>query len=238
MQKYKHLIFDLDGTLTESRKVISPSMKKLLRTLSRKCDITVISGAEYERIVKQLVGFKALIMAQSGADAWPLWRHKIPKSYVRHVWAHIRALQRFLTGNDWKGGPGKDGGYFVEHRGSQITFSLIGHPAPIEMKKMLDPDGTTRAKILLEVPFKYKALECRIAGTTCLDYTMRRFTKGKSVARLIARKKWHRDECLYIGDKLYSGGNDETVVGVIDTLQVKDPKDCEKKIKDLLLRHG
>jgi hypothetical protein len=34
--------------------------------------------------------------------------------------------------------------------------------------------------------------------------------------------QWQKEDCLYIGDALFPGGNDETVVGVIPTQLVKD----------------
>ena len=44
------------------------------------------------------------------------------------------------------------------------------------------------------------------------------FKKGKNkfnINRLIDLKGWEKEECLFFGDALFPGGNDETVNGVI-----------------------
>ena len=45
--------------------------------------------------------------------------------------------------------------------------------------------------------------------------------------------KYHKldpNECVYYGDALYKGGNDETVIGVMKCIKVKDPEDLIKKL--------
>jgi hypothetical protein len=44
---------------------------------------------------------------------------------------------------------------------------------------------------------------------------------------------WNADEAVYFGDALYEGGNDETVIGIIDTIPVKD----HRHTYDLLLQY-
>ena len=46
---------------------------------------------------------------------------------------------------------------------------------------------------------------------------------------------WNKDECVYFGDGLYPGGNDEAVIGVIETIPVDDHLDCYTKLRELLL---
>ena len=36
---------------------------------------------------------------------------------------------------------------------------------------------------------------------------------------------WKKEECVYFGDMLFPGGNDESVIGVIDTEAVENPDD-------------
>ena len=46
---------------------------------------------------------------------------------------------------------------------------------------------------------------------------------------------WNKEECLYVGDALFPGGNDAVVVGVVPTHQIKDPDDTFRFIKENLL---
>ena len=74
--------------------------------------------------------------------------------------------------------------------------------------------------MLAECPLTRKDIAARIGGTTCIDYTSACGRKGDNVLRLARREGWRREDMLYIGDALYPGGNDESVIGVCDTLPV------------------
>jgi hypothetical protein len=112
----------------------------------------------------------------------------------------------------------------VEDRGSQISFSFTGHHAPIEEKKAFDPGGAIRNDILARYPLN-PLIEAKVGGTTCIDYFPKGLNKGYNIEKYIAAKGWKKSECIYIGDALFPGGNDETVIGVIPTFPVKGWRD-------------
>lgn len=220
----RHFIFDLDGTLTESRKSLSLTVLDKLHALKLNNDIVVISGAEKERIIKQLNGFEpTYILAQSGADC-PFWQNKLSDTEEAEVLRHFAEIKKVIRA-PWQGND------FLQHRGCQMTLSFAGHHAPLKVKLIFDPTGSKRTVILKTVPFKSGTLEARIAGTTCIDYTHKNYTKGKSIARLIEHLDWDKEECVYFGDKLFKGGNDETVIGTIKTVAVVSPEDLLIKLK-------
>lgn len=222
----KHFFFDMDGTICESRQIISAQMKKQLAKLRAKGNsIIVISGAERERIKKQLDGLKVdYIMAQSGSDS-PFWKRKITTYQEIEVEQHLREIKKQYPFYNWSSFD------LVDRRGCQISFSFVGHHEDLEIKNKFDPDGSTRINILKKVPFYSLSLECKVAGSTCYDYTHKEYTKGKNIERLIKRVKWDKKDCVYFGDKLFKGGNDETVIGVIETVEVKSPEDLSAKLK-------
>lgn len=216
----KHLFFDLDGTICESREKISRLMLKTLWNIDLTHDIVIVSGAEKERMVSQLRGFQCPLLAQSGNDTH-LWKRTLNANDRKKIIAHIRKIVGEVTKED-----------MIDDRGCQISLSLVGHRAPIELKKTFDPTGQIRTKILKEKPFINNKLECRIAGTTCLDYTRKDGTKGKNIERFINHLGWNKKDCVYFGDKLYRGGNDESVIGVIEVVPVKNPEDLLEKLKN------
>ena len=71
-------------------------------------------------------------------------------------------------------------------------------------------------------------------GTTCLDFFLRGKNKGYNVLRLIKKEGWLHEDCIYVGDALFPGGNDETVLGVIPTHAVKDPDETFAFVQSLL----
>lgn len=206
-------IFDLDGTICESRQVISPEMKEKLSGVGK---FIVISGAERPRIERQLDGLPCIIMAQSGNDT-DLWKNKLTLEEKMEVFEHINKLD-----TEWS--------LKTEDRGCQISYSFIGHAAPMEQKKQFDHTGIIRRRVLKRTPFNSKTLTCSIAGTTCIDYTRKDCTKGKNIERWIKKNKLNKKDCIYYGDKLFKGGNDESVMGIIKTVSVKNPKDLLSKL--------
>ncbi len=215
----KHLFFDLDGCLTESRQDISYEMIEMISSLSFTNDIIIVSGAGKERIEKQLSGLKVdYIMAQSGNDT-SLWKRNLTDNEKEKIFQHINKIAIIKPD-------------LIDDRGCQISLSFIGHNAKIEDKKTFDPDNKKREKILKDIPFISNKLECRIAGTTCLDYTRKDGTKGKNIERLLKHLNWKKEDCTYFGDKLFKGGNDESVIGIIPVVEVADPQDLLVKLKD------
>lgn len=210
------LFLDMDGTVTESRSRISLEMYE---ELSRFNDVVIVSGASKEQMRSQVLNLEWKIMAQNGNDT-PLWTRHLYEHQKEEIQHHINQFAKI--GNDQ-----------LEDRGCQISYSFVGHHAPLELKKQYDPTRERRLKILTDYPFQSETVEVKVAGTTCLDYYPKGHNKGTNIAEFIKQMGWDKDDCLYIGDALFPGGNDETVVGVIPTKSVKDPADTLAFLKTL-----
>ncbi len=217
--KHKHFFFDMDGTITETRSLISADMRNKLNeiALTQGNHVIVISGAEVNQMRKQLEGLseKVLFLSQSG-NACRYWNKKLSPKKKKRIFKHITLLIEHVMNCDLAD--------LVQDRNCQISFSFVGHNADIEKKKLYDPSGDKRKAYLEEYPFNDLEVVARVGGTTCIDYTDINGTKGKNIQRLLDLKKWNKDECAYFGDALFKGGNDETVIGVIPNLvKVKNP---------------
>ena len=235
----KHFFFDMDGTLTRSRSEISDSMVAGLRDLlANGCDVVVVSGATKGQIIKQIgeVTKDVVVMAQNGnhtelSNGAHLWRNELTKAQKNKVFTIVRKMidKANLVINDTSD--------IVEDRICQISYSLIGHNAPLESKEKSDPDKVIR-KGLLESFEKEVArlnelgVQARIGGTTCIDFTI--WHKGDNVKRLVEHMGWNKEECVYIGDALFEGGNDNSVVGIVSTQEVVSPMECEILIRELI----
>jgi HAD superfamily hydrolase (TIGR01484 family) len=228
IQKYQHLFFDLDNTLTRSRSSITKKMFERLDSLPQ--DVVVISGAKVEQIKSQLNNFECFVMGQNGNHAVfngeELWYDILKPDKVIEIMNHISSLPR-----TWNVPNEND---LLENRGCQISYSIYGHHAPVEEKEKFDPDQNKRRALLEAHPLISESVEVKIAGTTTLDYTRKGRHKGYNVLRLIEHLEWSKDTCLYFGDSLFIGGNDETVIGVIDTETVRNPTDTYEKLARFL----
>ena len=224
----KNIFLDLDGTVTESRSLVTPAMESLLKKLVRRYNVCLISGAELSQMEKQIPGILTkgfFVMPQTGnnvygKDGQELWKWKLDWRQQLAVLRHIEVLKRF---NKIK--PLTSEADTVENRGCQISYSAIGHHALLELKKKFDSNGEKRSYWLKKAPLKSKIIEARAGGTTCIDYTAKGRHKGTNVLALVRFNKWKIKDTVYLGDALYKGGNDEAVIGVCRTILVKNPQE-------------
>lgn len=236
----KHFFFDLDDTITRSRSEITPQMATALgKMIDAGCDVIIVSGAKLEQMGKQLGKTVETVftLSQNGNDAMTdsgraLWKNQMN-------WVQKRAVFNFIQ-NCVKGSDQpefKDLFDLVEDRGCQVSYSLIGHNEDLGKKKACDPQKELRLRIMdrwkhLIPDFEEHGVHWAIGGTTCIDFYI--FNKGENVAKLIAEMEWNKDECVYVGDALFAGGNDETVRGVVDVVEVEDSAHCLDWIKEVL----
>lgn len=230
MNTYTHLFFDMDQTIAPSRQPILPEMFTLLE--ERPEDIVIVSGQATDKCKWQSNNLTAYVLGQNGNHAIDptedeLWYTPLTETEQSEIMQHVEALIELLPESpnpDW---------HPIENRGAQITFSPIGNTAPVEHKSVYDPDRTKRLALLEQVPFVSDRLVVKIGGSTSLDYIHKDRHKGYNVQKLIDDMNWQNKDCVYFGDGLYPGGNDEAVIGVIDTVPVTDHMDTFKKLNAL-----
>lgn len=217
--------------MAPSRQPILPDMYELLDSLEQ--DIIIVSGQRVDKIAWQSADLPAIRLGQNGnyavdLDGTELWNFPLEDNYREEIMAHIQAIIAKLDHEpnpEWVP---------IEDRGAQITFSPIGNQAPVDIKRAYDPDRSKRFALLDKVPFTSEDVVVKIGGSTSYDYIHKDRHKGTNVQRLIDLKGWNNDDCVYFGDGLYPGGNDEAVIGVIETVAVKDHHDTYTKLQDLL----
>ncbi len=228
--QYKHLFFDMDMTIAPSREPILPEMFDLLSSLPQ--DIIIVSGQDVMKILWQSNSLRAYRLGQNGNHAIDpegveLWNTPLEPHHRDQILDHIKEVMEILdheVNHDWTP---------IEDRGAQITFSPIGNSAPVGITRVYDPDRSKRLKLIETIPFASEDLVVKIGGSTSLDYLHKDRHKGANVTKLIELAGWNKDECIYYGDGLYPGGNDEAVIGVIETVLVDDHIDTYHKLRAL-----
>ncbi len=228
----RHFFFDLDNTLTPSRAPMLPEHQALFIALCARYDVIVVTGGAEEQIQKQIpipaTGSYWMLSQQGnhavGKDGVLLWHETVSPEQERAVRAFADMLTAELSLSVL------DANDLFENRGSQLAYSTLGFHAPNELKYAYDPDQSKRRAILAAHPTELAALndagiEAMPAGSTTIDFILKGKNKGHNISRFLAHEGWTKDECIYIGDALFPGGNDETVIGVIPTHAVKDPDD-------------
>lgn len=217
IEKPTHFIFDMDGTICESRQMISKEMVKRLLRLRNFGDVVVISGAELSRMKDQLhfkdkegeldLGSKVILMAQSGSEVEGMWKNKLERIEVMEIeWmvAKMRDTFPYLF-------PKEPMIHLLKDRGAQVTLNLLHPDTDLETKKKFDPAGFLRAKLIRMFGYSSTGIGCYRGGTTSIDFTKKEWTKGRNLLRLIEEKGWAKKDCIFFGDQLYPEGNDYTV---------------------------
>ncbi len=231
--KYKHLFFDMDGTLTRSRTPINPELKEVLNALPY--TLMVISGQSSAAIKKQLDGVNIdFALGQNGNHAFrgdtEMWATPLSPEAIKEVMDHIAYFESI---RHWEV---KNANDLIENRDNyQISYSCLGHHEDVRKKLPFDPGGSLRTKLLEQNPRPLLLADVKVAGTTSFDYFTKGNNKGTNIMRLIKEQGWNKDECIYFGDALYPGGNDEAVLGVIDVQKVENEHDTLKILKERYL---
>lgn len=238
----KIIILDLDNTLTESRSPVSEETANILCRLMDVYKVAVISGASFDQFNKQLIDwltckekFKNLyIMPTTGAALYCFteggWKQEYTISFperkkraITKELAHILDITEEKLSN------------FIEDRGAQITYSGLGADAPIEQKKMYDPDRAVRSALIKKIKPKLPGISMAIGGRTSIDFTEAGINKAYGITKMLQKIGLKADDVMFIGDALMPGGNDEAVKSLgISTMLTTGPMETNKLLNRLL----
>lgn len=231
----KVIAFDLDETLTETRTLMTDEMAELLSELLKKYQVCVISGGSFDQFQKQFISnLKADATQLASLHLMPTcgtryyhfsstkndWQQVYAENFTAHEKATIiAALNEGLDEAGYRIKNPK--GPLIEDRGSQVTYSALGQDAQPAEKKAWDPSGEKKSKIRDIVALKIPEFEVRVGGTTSIDVTKQGIDKAYGMKKLIEILGITKEDILFIGDRLFEGGNDYPVKLMgIDTVPV------------------
>jgi phosphomannomutase len=117
----------------------------------------------------------------------------------------------------------------IEDRGSQITFSALGHQAPLEEK---DPCFAKRKKIKAILDPLIPGYSVRLGGATSVDVTKTGIDKAYGIRKLRDVLGVSLREMIFIGDALFAGGNDYPAEqGGVVSVCVRGPHETKRVIQ-------
>lgn len=214
----KLIVFDLDGTLAESKSSLDSKMSALLHELLGVAKVAVISGGGWAQFEKQLLSnlpyderlVNLSLLPTCGTKFFRYtgdWKQLYSEDLTACEKAKITSsLQKAVAAAGFN--PEKVWGEVIEDRGSQITFSALGQQAPLEEKDKWDPDFTKRRKIKAILDTLIPEFSVRMGGTTSIDVTKPGIDKAYGIGKLRDILGISLEEMIYIGDALFPGGND------------------------------
>src|SRR5664279_4246807 len=241
----KLIVFDLDGTLAESKSSLDAEMAALLNALLSIVKVAVISGGNWPQFEKQLLSnlshdekLKNLsLLPTCGTKFYEYesgWKILYSDDFADGEKGRIiSSLHQTIGQSDFK--IERTWGEQIEDRGSQITFSALGQQAPIEDKKKWDPDFTKRKEMKVLLDKLIPEFSVRLGGTTSVDVTKPGIDKAYGIRKLRDTLHIEIDEMIYIGDALFPGGNDYPAeeAGVV-SIRVRDPNESKRVIEAIV----
>jgi phosphomannomutase len=241
----KLIVFDLDGTLAESKSPLDAEMSRLLHDLLGIIKVAVISGGDWPQFEKQVLSnlpqdgslANLSILPTCGtkffryAGGWKkLYSEDFsPEEKARIIGALNKAIAEagFTVEKVW--------GQAIEDRGSQITYSALGQQAPLAEKKKWDPDVAKRTKIKAILDPLIPGFSVGLGGATSVDVTKPGIDKAYGIGKLRDVLGIALTEMIFIGDALFPGGNDYPAeqAGVV-SIPVREPHETKRVIETII----
>ena len=252
----KLIIFDLDGTLAESKQPLTSEMAAIVAKLLTHTKVAVASGGALPQFIKQVVDrlpsdanlANLYLLPTSGAALYEFhpstslgagnsnW-NKIYEERLSEKEAHTieTAMREASAETGLIDFLEPAYGERIEYRGGQVTLSALGQEAPLAEKKMWDPEHIKRHLLQANISARLPEFSVGIGGSTSIDVSKSNIDKAYGVRQLCNRLDIDESDVLYIGDELEAGGNDEAVYKTnAETKSVTGPTETAQFIENLL----
>ena len=244
----KIIIFDLDGTLAESKSRVTPKMISALKRLIARFEVAVISGGAWPQFETQLINCLDLLPAEarrthmfptSGTSFYNNdgsgWKCVYAETLSKEEVGRIMAAFRSVLDNPGVKMPRRFWGDQLENRGTQITFSAMGQLAPVEEKKKWDPTFAKRLVLIERLMQLIPEFDIRAGGSTSIDVTRKGIDKRHAIHQIEKHLGFTKPDMLFIGDAIFPGGNDYAVAEAgVQCIETSGPEHTLHIIDELL----
>lgn len=241
----KLIVYDLDGTLAESKSALDAEMAALLGQLLGIVKVAVISGGDWPQFEKQLLSHPPHDASLANLSLLPTcgtklfqytgeWKRLYSEDFTAgEKQKIISSLQKAVAAAGFK--VEKIWREAIEDRGSQITYSALGQQSPLEEKDKWDPDFAKRQKIKAILDTVIPEFSVRIGGATSIDVTKPGIDKAYGIRKLRDLLGISLEEMIYVGDALFVGGNDYPAEKAgVDSIPVKGPDETKAVIQAII----
>ena len=241
----KLIVYDLDGTLAESKSSLDAEMSARLHDLLCVMKVAVISGGDWPQFEKQLLThlpqddrlLNLSLLPTCGTKFFQYsgeWKKLYEEDFTADQREKIlSSFKKALAAAGFK--VEKTWGDVIEDRGSQITFSALGQEAPLEEKDKWDPDYAKRKKIKALLDTFIPEFSVRMGGATSIDVTKPGIDKAYGIRKLRDILGISIREMIYIGDALFVGGNDYPAEQAgVTSIPIRDPRETKRVTETII----
>ena len=241
----KLIVYDLAGTLAESKSSLDAEMSARLHDLLGVIKVAVISGGDWPQFEAQLLSHlphderlaNLSLLPTCGTKFYQYsgdWKKLYEEDFTTDQREEIlSSFEKALAAAGFK--VEKTWGEVIENRGSQITFSALGQQGPLKEKNKWDPDYAKRKKIKALLDTYIPEFTVRMGGATSIDITKPGIDKAYGIRKLRDLLGISLKEMIYIGDALFPGGNDYPAEEAgVASIPVRDPRETKRVTETII----
>ena len=211
-------VFDVDGTLTDSRAMIDPEFEAYMLEFVKSNDVYLVTGSDRNKTFEQ-IGFELYeavkgVWQSNGADYWE-GNQRINKKDYKAPYEFIHYLKKLVSDSLY---PVKTGSH-IEERTGMLNFSIVGRACTPEQRKQYhkwDTKYCERRNICHAINKEYPDLHASVGGEISIDIAPKDNNKGR-VADILNKKYEH---IHFFGDRMQFGGNDYPLALIIDLCHI------------------
>lgn len=202
-------VFDVDGTLTESRQLIDLEFNDWFCTWCQDKKIFLVSGSDYEKTDEQLDVESIAPVASYNCSGNSIWVDGI--EIYRNDWKLTEEQSQWLETQLYISGFHIRAGKHIEERPGMVNFSIVGRNASPEQRleyRKWDIKTSERRKLARQFNYRYIDLDAQVGGETGIDI----YPKGKDKAQI---RQFLTGKIVFFGDAIFPGGNDWSLAGAL-----------------------
>lgn len=237
-------VFDVDGTLTKSRQVITNDMSEFLQRLKRDVAVALVGGSDLVKIEEQMGGHEAVagfdyVFSENGLVAHKAGKLINQQSLLNFMGEEkLQKLINFCLRYVADLSLPQKRGTFVEFRTGMLNVSPIGRNCSLSERNAFeayDKEHGIRTAFVkaLRDTFADYDLQYSIGGQISFDVFPRGWDKTYCLDQLVrdGYKTIH-----FFGDKTAEGGNDYEIYQDPRTVghSVKSPQDTITQVEEAL----
>lgn len=222
-------IFDVDGTLTPSRRSIDTEFQRFFLDFIYANQVYLVTGSDSDKTIEQLgqdiFNQVARVYNCNGNDTW----ERGVNTYTNE-WIIPHNAKSWLTEKLEESSFPLRTGNHIEERPGMVNFSIVGRNATMGERKLYvqyDQKDNERSLIAKLFNKEFPTLQATVGGDTGFDIAPIGLDKSQIM------KDFNKDDQIYFfGDMMEPGGNDYPLaIKVSDPIQVSDWKETKEYLE-------
>lgn len=244
---FKMISFDMDWTLTPSRDIIQPDMKKLFKKLLLKYKVWIISWGWFNQFKKQILDhiwnnkklLKNLYLCPTCATKMYLYKN----NWFEEIYSMNLSIEEKnyikntlkIAINELKLEPEKIWWETIDDRDTQISYIILWIDAPNSVKYVWDTDFSKRKAIIEKIKNKFENFDLLAAWTTTIDIIRKWVNKAFWIKKLSEISWISLNEIIFVWDAIFPWWNDYAPFEIwITCKRVFNLEDTKEYIKTLI----